>query len=86
MNFDRDKHTLKATRDFSRGPLRKKKGEALSAAEMASVDDGDVALLVDVSKVAEIVGANTAAAKEANAGDAGTVDKVAGQASTGKMD
>lgn len=68
-DFDRSKHTLKATRDFQRGTLRKKSGEALTPSEMETIGDGDVRGLVDVSKVVEIVGLGSEAAKEAAKSD-----------------
>lgn len=70
MDFDRSKHTLEATRDFARGPIAKKKGEALSKREIDGLDNGSVRNLVAVAQVAKPVGLDTESAKAANAAEA----------------
>ena len=69
MEFDRSKHTLEATRDFSRADLSKKKGEALSKAEIGRLDAAGVKHLVDVAQVAKPIGLDTQSAKAAEKAD-----------------
>jgi hypothetical protein len=84
MEFDREKQTLEATRDFDRGPLSKKKGEAFSDAEMSTLGDREVRTLVDVAKVAKPIGRSTKAAAEANAAGGTGTDSTSGQAKPAK--
>ena len=54
MDFDREKQTLVATRDFDHGVIIGKKGEALSDEAMADLSDQAVTHLVEIAQVAEV--------------------------------
>lgn len=53
--FDREKHTLKATRDFQSPIATKTKGDVFSETEIDGLADDQVVHLVDLAQVCEVI-------------------------------
>lgn len=68
--FDREKHTLKATRDFQSPIATKTKGDVFTKAEVDGLADEQVDHLVDLAQVCEIVPIAEAGKAETGEGEA----------------
>lgn len=55
FSFDRESDSVVATRDFDHGVINAKKGDALSAEQLADLSDDSVRHLVEIAEVAKIV-------------------------------
>lgn len=77
-DFDREKHTLRATRKFDFGAVHMAEGETLTRAQMDALGDASLAGLVINAGVAEIITFEEAA-KAAKARETAD-DKTSGKA------